>query len=152
MLGLFFVIGIGSAAWADVPRQSYDVSNESMTVEYGEYKPVDPAESHRLQSAADNETVNVSGTTLAEGTDYEWNASDGTIIFFDTSATSPGQTAEISYTYQGTTKTAARWGQPIFAIIGVLPVFALVGAFLFVGGFLVWGVRWVGNLSGGVSR
>lgn len=146
MLGLFFIFGIGSAAWADVPRQEYSETNETMTVEYGVWKPVDPAETNRLQSAQDNEAVR-SGNTLTEGTDYEWNASDGTIRFYNTAETSEGDTAYLDYTYTGTTATAARWAQPIFAVIGVLPIFAFGAAVLFVGGLLLWGVLWVKKQS-----
>lgn len=100
VIALLIILGVGAVAFAPAyvdgaDRQS--VTNESITVDYTDQQPV--AES----GVTYDQTVTVynsSGAELAAGTDYAWNATAGNVTFSNTSATSDGATATISYQYR----------------------------------------------------
>lgn len=106
------------------------VANEQLTVNYSVESGVD--EPQYVRTYLDNETiVDSGGTTLTEGTDYEWNTSVGNVTWIDTTETSEGETVTIDYAYRqptdGTRLTAGIMG--IFGgLIGVLLLVAGVGA------------------------
>jgi len=56
------------------------------------------------------------GTTLTQGTDYELNATDGTIKFLSGGSVSSGDQVDLDYSYQATDGTTT-------TITGLLPVF-----------------------------
>lgn len=94
IVGLYIV----SAIFGTMPAsETHAISNESITVDVGNNTQV--AESYGTKYY-DNETVrNASGTTLTEGTDYEWYPSNASIHWYSTSSVNDGATANVSYAF-----------------------------------------------------
>jgi hypothetical protein len=100
VIALIIILGVGAVAFAPAyvdgaDRQS--VTNESITVDYS--APQSVSESG-LEYDDTVSVYNSSGAELAAGTDYDWNATDGTVTFQNTSATADGEAATISYQYR----------------------------------------------------
>lgn len=138
VFGIFAIIAVASAGWAGTPEHVESVQNESITMDVGSYHSVDEANRTAFVSAFDNETVRSGNNTLAEGQDYQWNASDGTIKFLNSTDTSDGQSAEIDYAFEAKSEDAAKWHGPPSALISVLPVFALAAVVVLIAGLLYW--------------
>lgn len=100
VIALIVILGVGAVAFAPAYVDGADrttVTNESITVDYSGSQPV--AESG-LEYADTVDVYNASGAELAAGTDYDWNATDGNVTFQNTSATTDGETATITYQYR----------------------------------------------------
>jgi len=100
VIALIIILGVGAVAFAPAyvdgtDRQS--VTNESITVDYN--VPQSVAESG-LEYDDTVAVYNSSGDKLAAGSDYAWNATAGNVTFQNTSATTDGETASISYQYR----------------------------------------------------
>lgn len=150
IFGLFMIIAVANAAYADTPESVVTVDNETVTQQVGEYQAADGASDDRFVTAYDNETVyNASGTELEEGVDYVWNDTDATILFKDTARTSDGGSADVSYAYDAKSADTARFHGIIKPTIGVMPVLVFVGVFLVAGSFTLWGIRWITSRRGG---
>lgn len=70
-------------------------------------------------TAGFNDTVSVynsSDVELEEGTDYEWNSTDGAVLFKDTESTEDGQTYNITYTYFQNTEQVRELSGPLDVI------------------------------------
>lgn len=87
-----FLVGVAPAALAD-GAQTTAVTDESITVDYQNTTSV--AENGVSYNAS--VTITADGTTLSEGTDYDWNATTGAVTWYNTSSTSDGQEALIDY-------------------------------------------------------
>lgn len=106
MLWTFFVVvvGVGLLFGAGL-NQAHDnraepttVTNESITVDYTQSVPVDKAGD--VDGFDGGATVfNASGAELVNGTDYEWHPSNGSVTWINTTATSSGEDASITYTF-----------------------------------------------------
>lgn len=141
LLVAFVLIGVAGIAWAggaaysDVPDS--EVTTTSTTVEQtvgGETLVATPAYATTIY---DNETiVSDNGTTLVEGTDYDWNTSEPSITWYDTSNTTDGANATLTYAYAAK-PTTARQGRDI---LQVLVTTALPAALLLVAAFTIVGV------------
>lgn len=92
----------------------------------------------------DNETItnDDSGQTLSEGTDYEWDTSNGTITWLDSGKTSDGANASIDYAYNGHTQET----EDLAAVLQQAG-FGLSLVMLFMGAMVVLG--WLGMTPGG---
>jgi hypothetical protein len=148
-IGFAWAIG---AEYDDAPEANHTVTNEQLTADVGNYTRVD-APDHAL-SFYDNETVtNSSGGTLQEGSDYEWNASDRTIYFYNSSThVSDGEQVEIDYAYTSKIETA----RGLKTILGipiryVYPFGILVALAVSIGGVAVALVKWFSPGSGSSS-
>ncbi|MFW5918486.1 MAG: hypothetical protein ACOCR0_03280 [Haloferacaceae archaeon] len=136
---LFLVLLLvgANAAYAD-SGQTQEIDNESISVDYSEDVVVDE-DGHDY---GDDEVVrNSNDTVLEEGTDYDWDADNGTVEWFNTSDTSDGETASISYSVEQrsqATELSAAVIQPLGSIVWV----ALFGGVLF-------GVLRIATLNGG---
>ena len=115
-------------AYTDHSRTPHSVENESLTVDYDAPVPVDYDAPEYSGTVA---LTSSSGTNLTAGTDYTWNATTGTVMFLNTSATTAGNTAHIDYEYLERTQTTqlvsgsiTPWG----LIMGLLLVFCAVYA------------------------
>jgi hypothetical protein len=100
VIALIIILGVGAVAFAPAYADGADrqsVTNESITVDYS--GPQSVAESG-LEYDDTVSVTNSSGAELAAGTDYDWNATAGNVTFQNTSATSDGETATISYQYR----------------------------------------------------
>lgn len=115
-VGLSFESGAAATTFSEATSVDY-----SDPYEVG----VDPARA----TIYDNETVTANGTTLVEGTDYEFDAEAGELAFASSGSTSAGEDATINY-------TAAAPGEGGDAALGLIyPVgVALVLGFLVVAG------------------
>jgi hypothetical protein len=78
------------------------VTGESVTVDYDSPVAVD----QEAGTYSDSVTVrNATGSELAAGTDYTWDASAGELSFSNTSNTTDGESANIDYSYEGHSQT-----------------------------------------------
>lgn len=97
---LAIVIAVGFVAISAAFTASavpHTVTNETLTQDVGNWTPVDEQDAIEYQ---DNETVyNATDTQLVDGTDYEWNTTNGSVYWYDTASTTDGADATISYTY-----------------------------------------------------
>ena len=87
------------------------VTNETHIQQVGLYQLVDKATATYTTGFNESVTVyNSSDVQLTEGTDYEWNETEGTILFYSTANTQDGASYNITYTYfenTGDVKTLA---------------------------------------------
>ncbi|GAA0304000.1 hypothetical protein GCM10009066_17460 [Halarchaeum salinum] len=87
----------------------------------------------------ENETVTAGGTTLSEGTDYEWYPSNQSVYWYGTTNVSDGGTASITYSFDHKPETARRSIGTISSAfsIGAVAVITLVASVILglVGGF-----------------
>lgn len=103
VIGATLLIGffLTSALWGAIPAtEQVTVTNETVTQDVGNYTAVSAAGDEGVKGFLDDEVVyNSSDVQLTEGTDYEWNETDGTIKFLSTTDTTDGANANITYTY-----------------------------------------------------
>lgn len=105
-----------------------EVTNETLVQRYGVWQLVDKATGE--YTAGFNNTVTVYNNSSAElvaGTDYEWNATDGTITFYDTASTNDGEQATITYQYEENTDAVKDLSGPLGPVVfglGQLPKMA----------------------------
>lgn len=125
VLGVALAITIGvivlQPVVAAVDGSTGSVSEEeNVTIQYDEYQDL-----AGYQIDAGNTTVeNDAGTVLTEGTDYELATGNGSIKFLDTTDTTEGNVANVTYTYQASGTTTS-------LVLGFVPV--MFGVLLFVG-------------------
>jgi len=72
---------------------SQPIVNESMSVDYGAPVPVQT----NATAYGDDFTVTSDGATLSPGTDYRWHQANGTVEFYNTTATTDGGTVLVDY-------------------------------------------------------
>lgn len=99
-------------------------------------------------------TAEVDGTALQRGTDYTFDESAGELSFADTTATTEGDVATVSWTYQGRSEAASTTRGLQITLIELLPYLALIPVGLFVltlaAGVAAFSRR--GGFSGGMQR
>lgn len=127
-------MGVATIQIADSAENSADVTtenvtNESIVQEVGVWQLVNKAVEEDTAGFGDTVTVrNSTNATLVAGTDYEWNATDGTITYFNTQNVTDGATGNISYTYYQNTRSVtllSRVIDPVVALVSWSPL--LVG-------------------------
>ena len=136
---LFLVVLLvgANAAYAD-SGQVQDIDNESITVDYSQDVAVDK-DGHDYGN--DEIVRNSTDSVLEAGTDYRWDASNGTIEWINTTATTDGEAASISYSVEQrsqATELAATVVQPLGHLVWI----SLFAAVLF-------GVLRIATLNGG---
>lgn len=105
------------------------------------------------QGFYDNETLtNSSGTTLVEGTDYEWNTADGGVTFLNTASVSDGENIEISYFYDDNVEEIKQSEPAVQSLAGMIPLWIWPPFIVFVGGILAWGWNTFTENVPGASR
>jgi len=118
------IVALGPAALAE-GAVVVAVTDESITVDYDREVSVNES------GLEYNEPVTITndGTTLQEGTDYEWNATTGNVTWYNTTSTSEGDQAEIDYEYEAVTEESQQLAQlvSIFEIPLALLVLLLLG-------------------------
>jgi len=135
LIGVAGIVWAGGAAYSDVPDS--DVTTTSVTVEQvvGGETLVSPPP--YATTVYDNETlVNSSGSELTEGTDYDWNTSEASITWYNTSSTTDGANATLTYSYAAKPDTARQ----AEGIMQPLLTIALPAAVLLVATFAIVGV------------
>ena len=142
--GAFTAYQVSDLGQADAAREQVNVSNESISQQTGIWQLTDNATNTYTTGFQDEVSVyNNTGDELVRGTDYEWNASDGSILFYSTANTTDGASATISYTYGQNTQAVQEVSGPLSGItegIGLSPILAggiaLVIFLIAVGGFM----------------
>jgi hypothetical protein len=100
--------------------------SETLTVDYTAESAV--VENATVEGYSDTVTITSGGQTLAAGTDYRWNADDGTVNWLDTANTTSGDSATIEYqAYQRTGESALAW-TVISPLMGLFGLFALISS------------------------
>lgn len=152
VIALLLLVGIGvawsaGAAYQDTPEEVHTTENETIVVDYQNKTAVD-APDYAL-TFYDNESVyNSSGAELVEGTDYTWNTSTGEVTWKNTSSTSDGENATITYSYDAKIANARAMRDVIALPIRLaLPAAILVALVVSVAGLAIALV----TLSGGGS-
>lgn len=148
---------IADSAKAEGDRTPVNVTNESIVQEVGIWQFVNKAIEDDTAGFRENVTVyNSSDVELTEGTDYEWNATDGTITYFNTARVTDGATGNISYTYLQNTRPVSvlsRVIDPVVALVSWSPLLAgglgLSVILLAVGAIVA---RYVGGGGGNIQR
>lgn len=108
------------------------VENEPHNVTYSNPVTVDhgpaSASGDGIDYLANETVVNSNGDQLTEGVDYHWNTSTGEIDLEDTSATTDGETFQISYAYNVRLSIVQDVLRPISSLsLGtILPILVLV--------------------------
>lgn len=125
---VIFVGAVNLGAGAEEVRETAD--NESITVDYDNgtsvYTPADAV------NVSETVTVrNSSGDELTAGTDYGWHPENQSLTWYDTPATTDGETATVTYDYgrpADTTRDIRQVLQPLATIVGLLLFVAAGGA------------------------
>jgi len=120
--GGFAAFQVADTSQEESARTTTNVTGESIVVQYDIYQLTDKAES-RYTLSFNNSSVavfNESGAELTRGTDYEWNNTDGTIRFLNTTATTEGNNATIAYTVVENTETVQSIGGPLSVVVNAL--------------------------------
>jgi len=148
-LGIAWAVG---AEYEDAPEEDHEVLDETQSADIGNWTRVDAP--HFAISFYENETiVNSEGVTLSEGSDYDFNSSDGTVYYYNTTDVSDGENMSIDYYYRARIEQARN----IKSILGigarlVLPATILVAVAVSIAGFAVVLVKWWQTNSGYPSR
>lgn len=104
----------------DYAGTPYDYS-EGVIVDYGNTSYL--SEDATAEGYGDNITIiTPNDKTLVEGTDYEWNSSEGSITWYDNANTNEGDTVQVSYVaFQRTQETAMAWDilAPLMGLFGL---------------------------------
>lgn len=115
--GAFTAYQVADLGQKDAPADPRNVTNETLIQEYDAYQFVPNATKEFTAGFDDNVTVyNNTSHELTEGEDYEWNETDGTIIYKDTASTDEGNESTISYTYYWNTQRVREVSGPLKAL------------------------------------
>lgn len=139
---LLVLIAIGTGAAYTNAAKTQTVTNESITVDYSAATPVD-ATDEAVSFGSSVTVFNSSDTQLTNGTDYTWHPSNGSVTWHDTSLTTDGETAAITYDYDVQDDNTQ-------AIAGVLRmgIYAAGLGLLLFGGLSLLG--WLDAIPGGI--
>lgn len=128
--GLALTIGLTASAYSNTPTHVESAENESLTQDFDTYQTVTKSQDPELVNFYDNESVyNSQGQELNEGTHYEWNTTDGSILFLSSGKTNEGNNASINYWVEERPDSAADKLGPIanfLDIAGILPLLLIV--------------------------
>jgi len=100
--------------------------SETLTVDYAAESAV--SQNATVEGYSDTVTITSGGQTLVAGTDYRWDAANGTVNWLNTTNTTSGDSATIEYqAYQRTGESALAW-TVISPLMGLFGLFALVSS------------------------
>lgn len=106
----------------------HTIENETHDVDYNAESSLDAPE--YTFSYSTTVTVTANNTTLDAGSDYEYNSSVGNITWLNSSATSDGDDAFVTYTYEAPTEGAHERNQLLGSVVQIVAYAALaVGVF-----------------------
>lgn len=133
---IFVSAGFGAYQIADAgqdqaAQQPRTVENETLIQQVGNWQLVSKSLDQFTAGFNDSVTVyNESGVELTEGTDYEWNSTDGAIKYLDTPRTQDGNTSNVTYVYQENTEAVKKLTGPLDVVtVGVGKAAYLAGGF-----------------------
>lgn len=129
------------------------VTNESHIQQVGMWQFTSNSTNRFTAGFSSNVTVyNNSSTELVEGQDYEWNATDGSIFFYNTASTNDGDPFTITYTYFQNTEGVRELSGPIRVItegVGSISYLAAgLALVVFVLGFGAFLAKYLGSRGG----
>lgn len=154
---LVFAIVLFSAlaiAWAvgaeydDTADESFTVENETLTADVGNWTALSPPT--KASFFYDNESIeDASGGQLSEGSDYEFNATEGTVLVYASGSVTDGDTLTVSYVYAGPSEGT----RLLFGVIELPVRYVLPASILLSFGFTMVGLaiglhRFAGQLTG----
>lgn len=115
--GAFAAYQVADNAQDQAARSSETVTNETLTQQVGNWQLVSKSTDEFTAGFNDTVTVyNETGTQLEAGTDYEWNSTDGAILYKDTASTQDGNSSTITYDYEENTAVVKDLSGPLGAI------------------------------------
>lgn len=130
-------VGLGQAGTETLTQQ-----NETLVVTFDNDVHVSnsPENNNRyVQGFEDDEVIrNGTGGELTEGTDYEWNTTDGGVTFFDTSNLTDSEDVTITYNYSRNVEEVREGDAILQVIVEAVPLWVLIPAALFFAGLFVW--------------
>jgi len=149
--------GVMGVAWAvgaqyqDAPETTHSVTDEAATADVGNWTSVDAPD--YATSFYDNETItNSSGTQLQEGSDYDWNASTGSIRWYDTASVDDGESMSVDYSYRSKTETARNLKFVLDVPISIVfPISVLIIVAMSVAGLAAGAYRVLAKADGSTS-
>lgn len=119
--GGFTAYQVASQSQDAAARTNVTVENETLVQQVDVWQLVDKAQSEFTLSFNSTVTVyNESDTELTEGTDYDWNATDGTIQFLSSANTTDGNNATITYEVTENTEAVQDINGPVDTIVAAL--------------------------------
>jgi hypothetical protein len=125
-----------------IAGETTTVTNESVTVDYDNLSYVQYNDSS--YDLSDNVTVYDSGDVeLAEGTDYNWYSSNGSLEWINTTETTDGETATVTYDYTSGGATG-----PYASVIGDVTDLSAAAFAILIVGFVVLAANAVLNYFG----
>lgn len=105
------------------------VDNETILQQVEMWQFVQASQEPYTTGFDENVTVyNHNDDELEEGVDYEWNATHGSIYFYDTADTSDNDPANVTYDYYENTEDVKTLGQPLQVITSFLGYSGYIGA------------------------
>jgi len=114
LVSVLAIIWAAGAEYDDLEDQLYSVENESQVADVGNWTALDPPT--KANRYLDNETItNPADQTLSEGTDYEFNTSAGTVLYYGSSKVTDGATMDVEYWYAGPSESSRH----IFDVVSV---------------------------------
>lgn len=97
-------------------------TDHAVTVDYDQPTTLGP---DRATGYSSSINVTVDGSQLEAGTDYAWNASNGTITWQNTTATQGGEMALVDYTYEAVSKQTQDRQRVLSPVVKLAPWFAV---------------------------
>jgi len=132
LVGIVLLLTMAGGAYGDATVQE-TVDNQSVTVNYSTDSQLDATD---VVEYGDASVFNASGDALTEGSDYEYNSTNGSVDWLNTTATASGDTATVTFNYtthQEEARLVATLFRPVSAVLGFLPWLLGVGAVLYFG-------------------
>lgn len=100
-LALVFLLGLSAVdAGTQKAGENFDVTNESFTSDPGNWTNLSNSNIDGASYFANETVYDSAGTEMVEGTDYEWNRTDGRVKAIEGGGLDPAQSANISYHYE----------------------------------------------------
>lgn len=122
---LLLILAVPTLATAYDRAGTPHAFEEQVTVDYSDSSSVDA--NATSEGYGTDPTITADGTVLNDSA-YDWDASAGTITWYNTSQTSDGQQATIDYrAYQRTQETELTW-TVVAPLMGLFGLFGLVAA------------------------
>jgi len=132
VVGVVLFLSMAAGAYGDA-TVSETIDNQTVTVDYTNDSQLNATDVVEYGNAT---VFNASGAQLVEGTDYTYDQRNGTIDWVNTTATTGGSTATVTFdyvTHQQEARLVATIVEPLSAVMGLLPWLAGVGAVLYYG-------------------
>lgn len=139
-------VAVLGSTYEDTPTHVETVENETLTQDIGNWTATDSTTRTGVTGWYDNESVYASdGSQLTEGTDYEWSTMNGSVYWYNTSSTTDGGSANVSYAYDRRPDQATTMIGPLAVLIDMSGVFPLV----IIAGVVFLALRQLSSVSGG---